>query len=57
MPRVLPHARNPLGEAGYRQLLADIAAEKNDTKPTRADPAPRDAKAPPRGLQQGSPFG
>ena len=29
------HARNLLGEAGYRQLLADIEADKASEKPRR----------------------
>ncbi len=33
------HARNLLGESGYRQLLADIEAEKRGEKPGPAKPA------------------
>ena len=43
------HARNLLGEAGYRQLLADIEAEKRGDGPQPAEPAasalPIEAKA------------
>lgn len=38
------HARNMLGEAGYRKLLADIEAEKNGSKRTSAEAPPVSAK-------------
>jgi hypothetical protein len=34
------NARNLLGEAGYRQLLADIEADKRGEKPSRVAEAP-----------------
>ena len=34
------HARNLLGETGYRKLLADIEAERSGTRPTSAAPPP-----------------
>jgi hypothetical protein len=34
------HARNLLGETGYRNLLADIEAERSGTRPISAAPPP-----------------
>jgi hypothetical protein len=39
------HARNLLGDAGYQQLLADIAAERNGTKPATVTAPPAASKA------------
>jgi hypothetical protein len=38
------HARNLLGETGYRNLLADIEAERSGTRPISAAPPPAAGK-------------